>query len=289
MDPARRTRWTFNASVDFGFNLVNVANPAGSAIAGTTIQPYGDSQLSRTDTMALRGDVQLFANADHPDWNWRNAFRARYGRASVGGGDFDENLDLITLRSNFTYTGLSSGTHWYVPTPDLEVYAETEFDRYPRTRTVLDGSTGDYHHFQLRPTLGAQFTFNSSLVARLAAGMDWKEVLQTGTDPTYVFLARMTLSPFDLFTVRGRAVTWNAEAELAVRQAFSDSENGTNARDGQLRLNTRIAFPVVKNLSLTLGYDLFGHLARGNELGIAHDVTLGVAWTGSRAVQTFGH
>ncbi len=289
VDPARRTRWTFNASVDFGFNLVNVANPAGSALAGTTIQPYGDAQLSRSDSMSLRGDVQLFANADHPDWNWRNAFRARYGRASVGSGPFNENLDLVTLRSNFTYTGLSSGAHWYVPTPDLEVYAETEFDRYPRTQTVLDGSVGDYHHFQLRPTLGAQFTFNSALVARLAAGMDWKEVLQTGTDPTYVFLARVTLSPFDLFTVRGRAVTWNAEAEFAVREAFSDSENGPNARDGQLRLNTRLAFPVVKNLSLTLGYDLFGHLARGNELGIAHDVTLGVAWTGSRAVQTFGH
>jgi hypothetical protein len=56
VDPARRTRWTFNASIDLGFNLVNVANPAGSAVAGTTIQPYGDAQLTRSDTMAVRGD-----------------------------------------------------------------------------------------------------------------------------------------------------------------------------------------------------------------------------------------
>lgn len=289
VDPARRTRWTFNGSLNFGFSLVNVANPAGSAIAGTTIQPYTDAQLSRADTMSLSGDAQLFINADHPDFNWRNAFRARYGRASVGGGPFNENLDLVTLRSNFTYTGLNSGEHWYVPTPDVELYAETEFDRYPRTLTVLDGSPQDFHHFQLRPTLGAQFTFTDALIARIAAGMDWKEVLATGTDPTYVFLARVTLSPFDLFTLRGRAVKWNGEAELAVRQAFSDAANGNTARDGQLRLNSVISVPIVQSLSLRLSYDLFGHLARGNELGIAHDVTLGIAWTGSRAIQTFGH
>lgn len=289
VDPARRTRWTFNASIDLGFNLVNVANPAGSAVAGTTIQPYGDAQLTRSDTMAVRGDLQLFANADHPNWNWRNAFRARYGRASVGGDEeFKENLDLLTLRSNFTYTGLSSGTHWYVPTPDAEIYAETEFDSAPRTDGVVIGSANDYHHFQLRPTLGAQFTFNDNIIARLAAGMDYKEVLQPETTPSYVLLARVTVSPWEVFTLRGRAVTWNAEAEFAVRQAFSDSANGNNARDGQLRLNTRLAVPIVSALSLTISYDLFGRLARGNELGVAHDVTLGLAYTWARAVQTFG-
>ena len=46
--------------------------------------------------------------------------------------------------------------------------------------------------------------------------------------------------------------------------------------------------PIINALSLTISYDLFGRLARGNELGVAHDVTLGLAYTWARAVQTFG-
>ena len=282
VDPARRTRWTLNASVDLGFNLVNSANPAGGVTAGAAA--YANPQLARSDTMALRGDVQFFANANHPDWTLLNNFRARYGRAAVGGGNFEENLDVISLRSNFKYTGFTAHPRPYIPAPDFDLFIESEFDAYPRTRTVPDADL--VHHLLLRPTLGLAFTFNDHFSGRIGAGLEERELLRPD-DPTYVLVALLRVTPINLFTINHRAAQWNAEAELTVNQAFSDSPNGPMARDGMLRVTTRLFLPIYDTLAMTTTYDLFGRLQRGNELGIAHDLSIGVAWTWGRAIQTF--
>ncbi|MFO0603712.1 MAG: 5'-nucleotidase C-terminal domain-containing protein [Polyangiales bacterium] len=284
VDPARRTRWTFNASLDLGFQLVNSANPAGGRIDGTSIAPYSNPQLSRSDTMALRGDARVYANANNPNWAWLNDLRARYGRASVGGGDFNENLDIIELNSNFRYTGFASTPHWYLPAPDVKLLVETEFDRLPRSATVPDAANP--HHLRVQPTLGLAFTLNSFFSWRLGAGVEWQELLGDA-DPTYVFVGEVKLLPYSLFTFRGRSVTWQAELKAQVNQAFSDAQPGPTARDFLLTGNTRLAVPIFQSLNFTITYDTFMRLARGNELGVSHDLTLGLAWTWGRAVQTF--
>jgi hypothetical protein len=283
VDPAQRTRWTFNASLDLGFQLVNSANPAGGPMGGTVV-PYSNPQLSRSDTMALRGDARVFANANNPNWAWLNDLRARYGRASVGGGDFNENLDIIELNSNFRYTGFTSQPRWYIPAPDVKLLVETEFDRLPRTATVADDANP--HHLRVQPTLGLAFTFNDRLSSRLGAGVEWQELL-SDADPTYVFVAELKLLPVSLFTLRGRSVTWQGELKAQVNQAFSDAQPGPTARDFLLTAGTRLAVPIFQSLNFTISYDTFMRLARGNELGISHDLTLGLAWTWGRAVQTF--
>jgi 2',3'-cyclic-nucleotide 2'-phosphodiesterase (5'-nucleotidase family) len=283
VDPARRTRWTFNASIDLGFQLVNSANPAGGPMGGTVV-PYNNPQLSRTDTMALRGDARFFANAHNPHWEWLNDARARYGRASVGGGDFNENLDIIELNSNFRYRGFSATPRWYLPAPDMKLLVETEFDRIPRTATVPDASNP--HHLRVQPTLGLAFSLNTFFSWRLGAGLEWRELL-TGDDPTYVFVGEVKLTPYSLFSLRGRDVTWQVEVKAQVNQAFSDAQPGPLARDFLLTGTTRLAVPVFQSLNFTISYDTFMRLARGNELGISHDLTFGLAWTWARAIQTF--
>jgi hypothetical protein len=283
VDPARRTRWTFNASLDLGFQFVGSANPAGGPRGGSVI-PYSNPQLSRADTMALRGDARFFANAQHPDWSWLNDLRARYGRASVGGGPFDENLDIIELNSNFRYTGLTATPRWYLPAPDVKLLVETELDRLPRTTSVPDATNP--HHLRVQPTLGLAFSLNAFFSWRLGAGIEWQELL-SDADPTYVFVGEVKLTPYSLFSLRGRSVTWQAELKAQVNQAFSEAQPGPTARDFLLTGSTRLAVPIFQSLNFTISYDTFLRLARGNELGVSHDLTLGLAWTWARARQTF--
>jgi hypothetical protein len=65
VDPARRTRWSFNASLDLGFQLVDVDNPqVVGAMGGMPTGAYNNPQLSRTSAMTLRGDGRFAANAN---------------------------------------------------------------------------------------------------------------------------------------------------------------------------------------------------------------------------------
>ena len=80
---------------------------------------------------------------------------------------------------------------------------------------------------------------------------------------------------------------FSAELKAQVNQAFSDAQPGPTARDFLLTGSTRLAVPVFQTLNFTVSYDTFVRLARGNELGVSHDLTLGLAWTWGRALQTF--
>ena len=101
IDPARRARWTFNASLDLGFQLVSSANPAGGPRGGT-VAPYSNPQLSRSDTMALRGDAPR-TGATEPG-HFRHA-AADHSRLSNGGAahggigqGFDRGLEGARLQ-----------------------------------------------------------------------------------------------------------------------------------------------------------------------------------------------
>ena len=83
-------------------------------------------------------------------------------------------------------------------------------------------------------------------------------------------------------------MTWQAELKAQVNQAFSEAQPGPPPPATSLLTgNTRLAVPIFQSLNFTITYDTFMRLARGNELGVSHDLTLGLAWTWGRAVQTF--
>ena len=251
-------------------NMISKAREQGNALLAQRDRAVGPSAVAHID--------------DDIEDEGLEADRARYGRASVGGGPFDENLDIIELNSNFRYTGLTATPRWYLPAPDVKLLVETELDRLPRTTTVPDATNP--HHLRVQPTLGLAFSLNPFFSWRLGAGIEWQELL-LGDDPTYVFVGEVKLTPYSLFSLRGRSVTWQAELKAQVNQAFSDAQPGPTARDFLLTGSTRLAVPVFQTLNFTVSYDTFVRLARGNELGVSHDLTLGLAWTWGRALQTF--
>lgn len=270
IDPARRTRWAFRTNLDVSLGLTAIHNPTALT----------DAQLARTDSLALRGDLELRADADHPAWALENGLRFRYGQtrtvdstgASTG---FVETLDLITLRDVFVLRSLQYGPpRWYVPLPYSELYVESEF-------TPPDGPTPtrNYRHLQLRPTAGARFQLRDTLSLFAGMGFDW-ETLQPSSTPAFVFIFGYQLLTTRLFSLGDRAVEAQGSLDVSWRDPGGNS-------DALVRLSARLSIPVFEPLSITLSYDLFGRTLDGGPFNSASDFTVGLRVGYLRTLQSY--
>lgn len=284
-DPADHTRWNFRWTTDIGFTSTTIAaNP----FEGMGLR-YDVPQLSRAQSNNLRIDSLVRADADNPYFTWDNGLRLQYGRASVTPsptmaapsptrGPFDENLDLISYNTAFTWRWFRGDRKWYHPLPVALGFVETEIDGPPSPRNP------DYHHLTLRPTVGARFELLERMTLNLTAGMNWQESLApsqvTGSKPEFAIVGSLVARPGTLFTIGGR----NIDGGFSVEYTLSDPGN----TDSQIvRASGRLSIPLFQPLQLTLGYDLFARTVNGQAWGLGHDTTIGLRIAFSRSVQLF--
>jgi 2',3'-cyclic-nucleotide 2'-phosphodiesterase (5'-nucleotidase family) len=284
-DPADHTRWNFRWTTDVAFSSTTIAaNP----FVGTGLT-YPDPQLSRAQSLNLRIDTLLRADADNPYFTWDNGLRLQYGRASVtpspsmvamspSRGPFDENQDLISYNTAFAWRWFRGDRKWYHPLPVALGFIETELDGPPTARDP------DFHHLTLRPTIGARFELLERMTLNLTAGMNWMESLApsqvTGSKPEFAIVGSLVARPGTLFTVGGR----NIDGGFSVEYTLSDP----GASDSQiLRASGRLSIPLFQPLQLTLGYDLYARTVNGQAWGLGHDTTIGLRIAFSRSVQLF--
>ncbi len=284
-DPSRHTRWTFRLGVNGSLTAVQLTNPSTATLT--------DSQLTRTQAISANISLDGRINADHPDYTWENTFTAKYGlvRAleampSMMADPISETADLLSLRSVFAWRGLRTRVpRWYVPSPYVELYAESEFTR-PDARA--------FHHLELRPTGGARFQVNDRFSVFFGYGASaevfaTRATLPAGQMPLLsTFQLGWVLQPGTLATIAGRDVQWNSTLDVAMRDVF-------RLPGVQLRGHLGLSFPLVGPLSLTIGYDLFvrylaferGEDGQTSAFGFANDLEVGLGLNWARAVQTF--
>ncbi len=272
VDPAFRTRWVFRANLEAALAATLVNNRGG----------YTDSQLARAETLALRGDLELRADADHPRYAFENQLRLRYGRTRTVAQDgtdsgFVEGTDLITLRNGYVWRGFRVGPpRWYLPAPYGELYSETEF-----TRPEGDPPPRLYHHLLVRPTLGVRLQVLEKLSVNVGAGIDW-QVLRPEGGPSGVFVFGLQLLQMRLVALGPRWMEAQGSLDIAWREP-------TGASDVQVRGSGRVSIPLFEPLAITLSYDLFARAANGGPLGLASEATVGLRVNLARAVQAFAH
>lgn len=270
IDPAYRARWVFRANLDAALSATVVSNRGA----------YTDTQLARAEALALRGDLELRADADHPWYTWENQLRLRYGRTRTVAQDgtdsgFVESTDVTTLRDGFVWRGFRVGPpRWFLPAPYAELYTETELTRpegAPPPRL--------YHHLLVRPTLGVRLQLLEKLSLNVGAGMDW-QVFHPTLGPAAVFVMGLQLLQMRVLAMGPRWLEAQASLDFSWREP-------TAASDVQVRGTGRVSIPVSESLAVTLGYDLFARAANGSPLGIASEATVGLRVGLARAVQTF--
>ncbi|MEZ4408774.1 MAG: 5'-nucleotidase C-terminal domain-containing protein [Polyangiales bacterium] len=269
VDPAENTRWYLRLTVDGTFTSVNIRNLAQDT--------YNDTQLTRAEATNLKLDAQFFASADHPRFGFQNLLRVEYGlgrNQPIGGADtgFVETRDLISNRANITWRVFRGERRWFQPLPDAEGYIESEFDP--------PGNGGrDFHHLQLRPTIGARFDLTDRLYFRLGAGLDW-EVFEPDSVVKGVVVTRLELNPGRLFSIGDRVVEGRFFADLSFRNPWDDMNMF-------IRAGAQLSIPLFRPLALTLGYEIFGRAFNDLPFAIAGDATVGLKVTLDRSIQTF--
>jgi hypothetical protein len=284
-DPADHTRWNFRWTTDVGFSSTSIANNPFVGMGLT----YTDPQLSRAQSLNLRIDTLVRADADNPYFTWDNGLRLQYGRASVtpspsmamptpARGPFDENQDLISYNTSVAWRWFRGERKWFHPLPVAVGFVETEIDGPPTPRNP------DFHHLTLRPTVGARFELLERMTLNLTAGMNWIEALAptqvTGSSPDFAVVGSLVARPGTLFTVGGRSV----DGGFSIEYTLSDPGNS----DSQiLRASGRLSVPLFQPLQLTLGYDLYARTVNGQAWGLGHDTTIGLRIAFARSVQLF--
>ncbi|MDP3279231.1 MAG: 5'-nucleotidase C-terminal domain-containing protein [Deltaproteobacteria bacterium] len=285
-DPRRNTRWSMRFLVDGSLNVVQVNNPDPNVLS--------DAQISRSQALTGQLSFEARANADHPDYQWENTLLGRYGvvrsletmMGMMPTDPLSETADLLSLRSVFSWRGLRSRIErWYVPSPYVELYAESEFTQ-PSTRM--------YRHLELRPTGGARFSISEHLSVFMGFGASWevlavREQLPLGQRPlvSTINLGWMH-QPSKLFSIGGREAQWDSTVDLALRDAF-------RLPGVQLRGQLGLTIPLIGPLSLTARYEVFlRYLSYEREdgpqthiTGFANDLTVGLGLNFLRSVQTF--
>jgi hypothetical protein len=268
LDPGRHPLWTLRWSLDAAYSSTSLSNPGA----------YTDAQLSRAASTALRGDLELRADADHPGFRFDNSLRLRYGvtrtRTITPPADsgFTESADLIVQRSTLTQRVRPRLPRPYDPQLYFEGYTESEFTR-PMERS--------FHHLEVRASAGLRFTLFGRFQLQGGGGLDW-ELLSPGSLPMPVVVAGWSLPPTRLFSIRGRP----AEAQTTLDVAWRDPGRTS---DLLVRFNAKLSLPLWGALALVLGYDLFVREVSGMPRGVAGDATIGLRVTQSRSVQSFGH
>ncbi|HEX2569244.1 MAG TPA: 5'-nucleotidase C-terminal domain-containing protein [Polyangia bacterium] len=266
VDPGLHPRWTLRWSLDATYSSTSISNPGG----------YTDAQLSRAASTALRGDLELRADADHPGFRFDNSLRLRYGvtrtRTATADSGFTESSDLIVQRSTLTQRVRPRRPRPYDPQPYFEGYTESEFTR-PVERS--------YHHLEVRASVGLRFTLWGRFQVQGGGGLDW-ELLAPGSLPMPVVVAGWSLPPTRIFSIRGRP----AEAQTTLDVAWRDPGHHS---DLLVRFNAKLSLPLWGTLAVVLGYDLFVREVAGMPRGVAGDITIGLRVAQSRSIQSFGH
>lgn len=272
---------TVNAATDFGPApvdrplLVLLADGeldyTGTSISNTP--GYTDTQLARAQQTSFKGEATLVAQLRHPRHEVDARFDAQYGwtRTEPPGmpAVAAESTDLITAIATYSYRGLRDWRRFpkpAVPDPYARVWLESEFTR----PDVTPAQTRDYHHLQLTPTAGAQFTVTPQLKLRGGAGAQsellapdgagrWQAVIEAGAtlDPTAV-------------------ATWGPLAVRLEGLVNYDFVDPGGTRQHQLRGTAKLSVPLVPALFLTVGVDVFAVQRQQLGWGASTDTTVGL-------------
>ncbi len=273
-DPAKHTRWLFRTTADMSFSFVRVVNPASSV--------YTDTQLSRSNAVAFRGDIELRADADHVNYTWENALRLRYGlsRTTAAAGiatPLTETDDLLFLRDTAALRRWRGGAEAkpYVPVPFIESYLESEFTA-PTTRP--------YHHLEWRPIAGFRMPLLTELALFLGAGLDWETLAQPGQrlEPVAaaVVVGGAALRPKPLFSLGAVPVTGEGTIDVSWRDPGHTSS-------ALIRLHLKVSIPLFQTLALTFAYDLFARHMDVTGWGFANDAVIGLSFRWAEPLQGF--
>ncbi len=143
------------------------------------------------------------------------------------------------------------------------------WSRSSPARTSRPTQLRDFHHLQLTPTAGGQFTLTPRLKVRGGAGAQ-SELLAPGGAGRWqaVIEAGATLDPTAL-------ATWGALAVRLEGLINYDFVDPTDTRQHQLRGTAKLSVPLVPTLFLTVGLDVFAvqrQAARVGRLG-RHDAS----------------
>jgi hypothetical protein len=261
VDLADRLRWTFAGTLNF--NLADTSIDNGPA--------YSESQLTRDEFIALKGEVRGKLGAASSFHAFYAELLTKYAKSSTNQADFVESEDLTTFNLLYKLNALRSAkSGWYVPALYAEGQAETEITK-PDER--------DFHHLELTGTLGARFSLLPTLEAKIGAGVR-HEVLDESADPVFGVDMGYELVRTDLFSLMGSPFQF--ESKLS---AFFGDIGRTNTLKGTW--TNRVYFALVGPIFFTVTHDLFFYRYSSWDYGLASDRTIGLSYSARASLQTF--
>ncbi len=261
VDLARRLRWTFSGMVNFNLADTRVDNGPD----------YGESQLTRDEFIALKGEVRGKLGASSSFHAFSAEMLLKYAKSSTNAADFVESEDLTTFNLLYKLNALrTESSGWYVPALYVEGKTETELTQ-PDER--------DYHHLELTGTMGVRFALLSTLEAKIGAGVR-HEVLDENADPVYGVDVGYELVRTDLFSLMESPFQFESKFST-----FFGDIGRTNTLKGQW--TNRIYFALVGPIFFTFTHDLFFYRYSSWDYGLASDLTIGLSYSARTSVQTF--
>jgi 2',3'-cyclic-nucleotide 2'-phosphodiesterase (5'-nucleotidase family) len=261
VDLADRLRWMFEGMLNFNLADTRIDNAPA----------YQESQLTRDEFIALKGEVRGKAGASSSFHAFYAELLTKYAKSSTNDADFVESEDLTTFNLLYKLNALrTEKSGWYVPALYVEGKAETEITK-PDER--------DYHHLELTGTLGARFTLLATLEAKIGAGVR-HEVLDEKADPVFGLDLGYELVRTDLFSLMGSP--FQCESKFS---AFLGDIGRTNTLKGQW--TNRVYFALVGPIFFTVTHDLFFYRYSSWDYGLASDLTIGLSYSARASLQTF--
>lgn len=256
--------------------LVVALGDLGLDLTSTSIAnapAYTDTQLVRARQLAITGSasglVQIRDRVHEADL--RLDMKYGWSRNQPPGAPLTsgETADLITFSGVYNFRGLRGPgflTKRAVPDPFVRVRLESEFTRPAVTPT----QTRTYHHAQMTDTAGVLFTVTPKLRLRAGAGAQ-AELLASGPDGAWqpVLEAGGTLDPVAIATFGPLAV----KLEGLVDYDFVDP---TGLRQHQIRSTGKLSVPLVPDLFITIGLDVFAVQRERHGWGTSADMVVGI-------------
>jgi len=260
-DLAGRLRWTFSGTLNFNLADTSIDNDPA----------YGESQLTRDEFIALKGEVRGKLGASSSFHAFFAELLTKYAKSSTNQADFVESEDLTTFNLLYKLNALRSAkSGWYVPALYIEGQAETEITK-PDER--------DFHHLELTGTLGARFTLLPTLEAKVGVGVR-HEVLDESADPVFGVDVGYELVRTDLFSLMGSPFQFESKYS-----AFFGDIGRSNTLKGTW--TNRVYFALVGPIFFTVTHDLFIYRYSSWDYGLASDLTIGLSYSARTSVQTF--
>ncbi len=260
-DLARKLRWSLSATANLNLADTRIENGPD----------YQESQLTRDEFIALKGELRAQAEASSKLHTLRAETWLKYARSAINQADFVESEDLSTANLLYMLKALRDlDSGWYVPALFLEAKAETELTR-PALRS--------YHHLELTGLTGARFSFLPTLQAKIGLGVR-DQILAEKNDPVFGIEVGYELMRTDLSSLLDSPFLLESRCS-----AFFGDLGRSNTLKGQW-LN-RLHFALVGNLYINVSYELFFYRFSTWNYGWASDLTFGLSYHVRTAWQTF--